>query len=310
MDYSFFPAQPEAIVGRRGMKRTQIMLGVNQNEGMSNLLRLVSGFSLESDSHLTMEQFRGAIEYRLPYVPSDVIDEIQNEYTDDDQDLDGAILRNLADDIYGDYDLKCPAIEFADDYALAGQDVYAYVFRHRSAANPWPKWAGTVHGDEVEFIFGLPTYNEENVSEEDREMSRKMMRLWANFARTGDPNDAKTESISVKQWPPYNSYDRAHLVLQENSPGTSYVSYGVGAAHCAFWYKMGRDIEASKDSDFPASKSCYGTSPSSSIESAISSWLSDRLAATRSTSVAETQSSLWTLLVSFMVVLVGGIFTE
>ncbi|XP_070559974.1 acetylcholinesterase-like [Ptychodera flava] len=318
MDYSFIPAQPEAVMGRRAMKMTQVMLGVNQNEGMSNLIRMVSGFSLESDSHLTMEQFRGAIKRRLPHVPSEVIDEIQNEYSYNDQDLDGAILRNLADDIWGDYDLKCPAVEFADDYALTGQDVYMYIFRHRSAANPWPKWAGTLHGDEVEFIFGLPTYKEESVTEEDREMSRKIMRLWANFARTGDPNDIKEGSISEQHWPPYNAYDRTHLVLQENPPGTSYVGYGIGAARCAFWSKMSLDIEASKDSDFPESKPCYYWLSSSSTSSSLSLWLSDFFGSCCSSLAAsailvskvDTESELSTLLVAITVVLVDGIFTE
>ncbi len=56
----------------------------------------------------------------------------------------------------GDFHFTCPVNRFAQGYAEGGQTVYMYYFTHRSTQNPWPKWMGVLHGDEVSFVFGDP----------------------------------------------------------------------------------------------------------------------------------------------------------
>lgn len=63
--------------------------------------------------------------------------------------------------------------------------VYLYLFDHRASNLAWPEWMGVIHGYEIEFVFGLPLEKRLNYTVEEEKLSRRMMRYWANFARTG-----------------------------------------------------------------------------------------------------------------------------
>ena len=72
------------------------------------------------------------------------------------------------------------------DAIQPGVEVYQYYFNHRSSQNAWPKWSGVLHGDEIAFVFGEPLNTTAfNYTEEEKRLSREMMMLWANFAKTG-----------------------------------------------------------------------------------------------------------------------------
>lgn len=63
--------------------------------------------------------------------------------------------------------------------------VYLYLFDHQASNLAWPEWMGVIHGYEIEFVFGLPLDKRLNYTAEEEKLSRRMMRYWANFARTG-----------------------------------------------------------------------------------------------------------------------------
>lgn len=47
-------------------------------------------------------------------------------------------------------------------------------------------WMGAVHAIEIPFVFGTPLHEPDGVvSDEDKDVARKVMTLWTNFARTG-----------------------------------------------------------------------------------------------------------------------------
>jgi acetylcholinesterase len=48
----------------------------------------------------------------------------------------------------------CPAIHFAERFALAGLPVYQYRFEHRTTNHYWPEWIGVMHGEEINYVFG------------------------------------------------------------------------------------------------------------------------------------------------------------
>lgn len=54
-----------------------------------------------------------------------------------------------------------------------------------SLGNPWPSWTGVMHADEINYIFGEPLNPVLNYHPQEVELSRRMMRYWANFAKTG-----------------------------------------------------------------------------------------------------------------------------
>lgn len=63
--------------------------------------------------------------------------------------------------------------------------MYLYLFDHRASNLAWPEWMGVIHGYEIEFVFGLPLVKRLNYTRDEEKLSRRMMKYWANFARTG-----------------------------------------------------------------------------------------------------------------------------
>ncbi|KAA3671106.1 acetylcholinesterase [Paragonimus westermani] len=102
--------------------------------------------------------------------------------------------------ISSDRSFKCPTIKMAtavtSENRISGNrraqtlPVYFYEFQHRTQSVQWPAWTGTMHGYEIEYVFGIPyspqfqaTYY--RFTDEERKLSDMMMTYWANFARTG-----------------------------------------------------------------------------------------------------------------------------
>jgi carboxylesterase type B len=49
-----------------------------------------------------------------------------------------------------------------------------------------PEWIDVYHGEELAYIFALPLKDKSrNYTVEDREMSRDMIDIWTDFAKTG-----------------------------------------------------------------------------------------------------------------------------
>lgn len=63
--------------------------------------------------------------------------------------------------------------------------MYMYLYSHRSRSNPWPRWTGVMHGDEINYIFGEALNPNLDYTEEEKVFSRRMMRYWTNFAKYG-----------------------------------------------------------------------------------------------------------------------------
>lgn len=55
----------------------------------------------------------------------------------------------------------------------------------RTSTNLWGEWMGVMHGDEIEYVFGHPLNMSIQFNAKERELSRKIMSVYAEFARTG-----------------------------------------------------------------------------------------------------------------------------
>jgi hypothetical protein len=88
--------------------------------------------------------------------------------------------------VAGDYVFNCPTIKFANEYSQVHHGrSYFYKFNRRSKAVQWPTWFGVSHGFEIDFLFGTPWQAHDLYDPEDRLVSRKVMNVWANFAKHG-----------------------------------------------------------------------------------------------------------------------------
>uniref|UniRef100_A0A8C5BMZ2 Carboxylic ester hydrolase n=1 Tax=Gadus morhua TaxID=8049 RepID=A0A8C5BMZ2_GADMO len=114
-------------------------------------------------------------------------------------------------------------------YSEHGGKAFFYLFDHRSSANPWPAWMGVMHGYEIEFVFGMPLNASLKYTEREVNMSRSIMKQWANFARTGNPSN------SGVPWPLFQAESQFYLTLNTNQP---LQRSKMIAQQCQFWTNL------------------------------------------------------------------------
>lgn len=249
VDGVVLPDTPEAMVNSGNFKDTQIMLGFNQDEGSYFLLYGAPGFSKDNDSLINREDFMAGVKLSVPHANDIGLESVVLHYTDWLDENNPLKNRDALDDIVGDHNVICPLQHFAKSYAqynilranmAAGgtlpneqSSVYLYLFDHRASNLAWPEWMGVIHGYEIEFALGLPLEKRLNYTMEEEKLSRRMMKYWANFARTGNPNVNSDGSMDTrKRWPLFTPGEQKFVDLNTNPMR---VHKGVRTQLCAFW---------------------------------------------------------------------------
>ena len=192
VDGVFLPDTPSALIRRRAFKKCPILVGSNANEGSFFVIYDLKDYLTLDTKTMTEKQFQESLEqifYYYPQYPQVLNDQamqaIKFQYTDwlDVHDQDKNI--HALDMATADSQFVCALNSFAHSYAAAGMDVYMYYFTQRSSSNPWPAWTGVLHGDEIFFMFSEVLKYRLNYTEDERELSKKMILYWSNFAKTG-----------------------------------------------------------------------------------------------------------------------------
>ncbi|XP_031146970.1 acetylcholinesterase [Sander lucioperca] len=253
VDGEVLPDTPDAMLSSGNFKDTQILLGVNQDEGSYFLLYGAPGFSKDNDSLISREDFLEGVKLSVPHANDIGLEAVVLQYTDWMDENNGLKNREAMDDIVGDHNVICPLAHFARTYAQhtalktsmgGGMNsggnsqggVYLYLFDHRASNLAWPEWMGVIHGYEIEFVFGLPLVKRLNYTVEEEKLSQRMMKYWANFARTGNPNvnhDGMVES--KRRWPAFTVSEQKHIGLNAESVK---VYKGLRNQMCAFWNRF------------------------------------------------------------------------
>ncbi|KAK6194913.1 hypothetical protein SNE40_000445 [Patella caerulea] len=246
VDGNFLVETPAESLIRGNFKRCPLLLGSNSNEGIWFLFyEIQEFFTLESTGLLTSEQFKAVLSRLFEFYPqyphkqNDFgMDAIIFQYTNWLDPKDQYKNRLQSEQSVGDCHFVCFVQETASIYARAGMNVYSYLFDHRSSVSPWPEWTGVMHGDEIAFIFGEPLNANSKYLARERDLSRKLMRYWSNFAKTGDPNRGPGE-MSLNEWPPFLPQTQDYLVLStkylHTADRSQAVRSGYKAHECAFW---------------------------------------------------------------------------
>lgn len=117
-------------------------------------------------------------------------------------------------EIFGAASTKSGAVAYADALAKMGEDVYFYRFDFHSPGIPKESRLGVPHALELSYIFGTLS-GAAAADEGAQKMSGKMLKAWANFIKTGDPNGA--EGIDGQHWEKYDPENRQDFRLGDQS---------------------------------------------------------------------------------------------
>ncbi|KAF0882900.1 ACES Acetylcholinesterase, partial [Crocuta crocuta] len=233
VDGDFLSDTPEALINAGDFHGLQVLVGVVKDEGSYFLVYGAPGFSKDNESLISRAQFLAGVRVGVPQASDLAAEAVVLHYTDWLNPEDPARLREAMSDVVGDHNVVCPVAQLAGRLAAQGARVYAYIFEHRASTLSWPLWMGVPHGYEIEFIFGLPLEPSLNYTAEERTFAQRLMRYWANFARTGDPNDPRDPK--VPQWPPYTAGAQQYVSLNLRPLE---VRRGLRAQACAFWNRF------------------------------------------------------------------------
>ncbi|XP_062978271.1 cholinesterase-like [Elgaria multicarinata webbii] len=228
-DRDFLPDEPKKLLQTGGMRAKPLLIGVTRDDGS---LFLVSGVpsALKNEAVMTWEQLLEGMVYSLrKNVQGNVVTALGLKYIENSHGTDR--YRQALSHFCRDYFFLCPLAEVAENMAAAGGPVYVYSFNHHISGSVWPEWMGAAHGAELPYLFGtlsaLPGINQTR-TEADAALSRRVMRYWAEFARSGNPTGSASDG---EQWPLYNVTERNFFHISREAPQIMKIS---PAQHCSF----------------------------------------------------------------------------
>ncbi|GFS12881.1 carboxylic ester hydrolase [Elysia marginata] len=193
IDGVFIRQDPKEMLRRGEFKKVPLLLGSNSNEGTFFIIYYGQYFKREQQSPIDYAGFqdvmRGSMFKYYPHFPYKLNEfgkeAILFQYRNWLKPFDKVELQRSVDKAVSDYYFVCKVNGLANAYARQGVNVWYYWFDHRWSANPWPKWMGVLHADEIWFTFGHPFNSSHIFTREERDLSRKMMTYWTNFAKSG-----------------------------------------------------------------------------------------------------------------------------
>ncbi|XP_072043128.1 acetylcholinesterase-like [Amphiura filiformis] len=212
------------------------IVGETADDGM--FFPLISFFS-QQRPHINAETFHS---YLKDITMSDsVIESVVKTFYLDNRGFDNSD-RNYLDDlnkILTDVHFVCSGNMVTEALAKAGRQVYRYRLNHVSSMTFFnTTWEGAIHCSDLLFTFGAHFNKGSDIrlTEEEVDMTVKVIRYWSNFAKSGNPNlasvdDELTSRDKRTQWPQFTIEEPAFKDLSLSMRNGN----ALKAKECALW---------------------------------------------------------------------------
>ncbi|KAK6167678.1 hypothetical protein SNE40_021648 [Patella caerulea] len=228
VDYAFLPDHPSDIRLQGRFKRIPIICGLVLHEGsffIPNLPNLLDG--------VTPSQFENIVrEFLYDRSAKDMIttsDAVEFEYTHWPDPKNFTHVREMLIKLLSDFMVGTGTNEVLNSHVIFNT-AYSYVFKYRSWNDYLPPWRGVAMGQDLQYIFGFPFWNEtytnmtglyprQEYDYSDRNISQYMINLITNFTARGDPTprDLPLFEFRNSSWISYNLQNHSYLSITNKS---------------------------------------------------------------------------------------------
>ncbi|KRX82329.1 Acetylcholinesterase, partial [Trichinella sp. T6] len=210
-DELFFGEESSRNLIAGNMKKTTILVCFNSDEGSFWLpTYMPKFFNNIGNGMISRTQFYSAVEEAFgDFQNHHQLERVMEYYL-----ANYANERDALSAMIGDFYFTCDLLYTVHLVTENGVRVYLSQFDYRSKRNPWPQWMGSMHGYEIEFIFGVPLRPEnDNYSPHDQFISKLLMEYWSSFVYDSHPTANSTAHV---KWPLYTVENPAYLMINES----------------------------------------------------------------------------------------------
>ncbi|XP_044727128.1 neuroligin-4, Y-linked [Chrysoperla carnea] len=195
-----------------GLTSTESYLDLNAQD-------LEFGFNETRRDRILRTYVRNSYYYHL----NEIFSTLKNEYTDWERPMQNPLsVRDAALEVLSDGHTAAPLIRVGYLHALRGGKTYFLHFLHQSSERDFPQRTGSVRGEDVPYVLGLPLVGGQpffphNYTHADMNVARLLIHYLANFVRKGDentPNKIYLQMSSIAPfWDTYDTINQLYLAL-------------------------------------------------------------------------------------------------
>ncbi|XP_039278642.1 neuroligin-1, partial [Nilaparvata lugens] len=169
-----------------------LLFGLTTTESYLDLSAqdLEFGFDETRRDRILRTYVRNAYYFHL----NEIFSTLKNEYTDWERPAGNPLgVRDATLEVLSDGHTTAPLLRVGYLHSVRGGRTYFMHFRHQSTQTDYPQRAGSVRGEDVPYVLGLPLVGGQpffphNYSTQDAALSTQLIHYLANFVRKGDPN--------------------------------------------------------------------------------------------------------------------------